>query len=82
MLAPTLQRSAGAATSIPKPLIKMQRPVPPQRRSTLKRSIDETEPVPTPSSPSKRGRVTFDSDIEIVSADDDDELDPLVVKEQ
>ena len=82
MLAPTLQRSAGAATSIPKPPIRMQRPVPPQRRSTLKRSIDETEPVRTPSSPSKRGRVTFDSDIEIVSADDDDELDPLVVKEQ
>ena len=82
MLAPTLQRSAGTATSLPKSLITMQRPVPPHRRSTLKRSIDETEPVSTPSSPSKRGRVTFDSDIEIVSADDDDELDPLVVKEQ
>ena len=35
-----------------------------------------------PSSPSKRSRVTFDSDVEIVSADDDEELDPLVVKEQ
>lgn len=35
-----------------------------------------------PSSPSKRSRVTFDSDVEIVSADDEDELDPLVVKEQ
>ena len=35
-----------------------------------------------PSSPSKRSRVTFDSDVEIVSADDDEELNPLVVKEQ
>ncbi len=35
-----------------------------------------------PSSPSKRSRVTFDSDVEIVSADDDQDLDPLVVKEQ
>lgn len=34
------------------------------------------------SSPSKRSRVTFDSDVEIVSADDEEELDPLVVKEQ
>ena len=35
-----------------------------------------------PSSPSKRSRVTFDSDVEIVSADDDEDLDSLVVKEQ
>jgi RNA polymerase I-specific transcription initiation factor RRN3 len=35
-----------------------------------------------PSSPSKRSRVTFDSDVEIVSADDDEDLDPLVVREQ
>ena len=35
-----------------------------------------------PSSPSKRSRVTFDLDVEIVSADDDEDLDPLVVKEQ
>jgi len=35
-----------------------------------------------PSSPSKRSRVTFDSDVEIVSADEEEELDPLVVKEQ
>lgn len=35
-----------------------------------------------PLSPSKRSRVTFDSDVEIVSADDDEDLDPLVVKEQ
>lgn len=34
-----------------------------------------------PSSPSKRSRVTFDSDVEIVS-DDDEDLDPLVLKEQ
>lgn len=35
-----------------------------------------------PSSPSKRSRVTFDSDVEVVSADDEEELDPLVVKEE
>lgn len=35
-----------------------------------------------PSSPSKRSRVTFDSDVEILSADEDDAVDPLVVKEQ
>ena len=35
-----------------------------------------------PSSPAKRSRVTFDSDVEIVSADDDEDLDPLVVKEE
>ena len=63
-------------------LTKTTRPIPPQRRSTLKRSIDETTTINTPSSPSKRSRVAFDSDIEIVSADDEDDLDPLVVKEQ
>jgi len=36
----------------------------------------------TPSSPSKRSRVTFDSDVEIVSADDEAVPDPSVVKEQ
>lgn len=35
-----------------------------------------------PSSPSKRPRVKFDADVDIVSADDEDDLDPLVVKEQ
>ena len=35
-----------------------------------------------PSSPSKRSRVTFDSDVELVSADDEDDLDPLLVKEE
>ncbi|KEF54013.1 uncharacterized protein A1O9_09808 [Exophiala aquamarina CBS 119918] len=58
------------------------RPQPLQRRSTLKRSIDETSFMDAPSSPSKRSRVTFDSDVEIVSAGEEDELDPLVVKEQ
>lgn len=36
----------------------------------------------TPSSPAKRARVTFDSDVEIVSADEEEALDPLVVQEQ
>ena len=53
-----------------------------KRRTTLKRSIDESNVIDVPWSPSKRSRVTFDSDVEIVSADDDEELDPLVVKEQ
>jgi RNA polymerase I-specific transcription initiation factor RRN3 len=35
-----------------------------------------------PSSPSKRPRVTFDSDVEFVSADDDDEVDPQLIREQ
>ena len=35
-----------------------------------------------PASPSKRSRVTFDSDVEIVSADDDDTLSTDVVTEQ
>ncbi len=35
-----------------------------------------------PSSPSKRSRVTFDSDVEIVSADDEDDLSLDVVTEQ
>ncbi|KAJ9613103.1 DNA independent RNA polymerase I transcription factor [Cladophialophora chaetospira] len=61
---------------------KSIRPQPLSRRTTLKRSIDETSVMNAPSSPSKRSRVTFDSDVEIVSADDDEDLDPLVVKEQ
>ena len=53
-----------------------------QRRSTLKRSIDDSSILSVPSSPSKRSRVTFDPDIEIVSADDEDDLDPLLVREE
>ncbi|KAH0842766.1 RNA polymerase I-specific transcription initiation factor RRN3 family protein [Fonsecaea pedrosoi] len=71
-----------ASISTPSLPSKTMRPQPMQRRSTLKRSIDETSFMETPSSPSKRSRVTFDSDVEIVSADDDEDLDPLVVKEQ
>ncbi|EXJ55372.1 hypothetical protein A1O7_08299 [Cladophialophora yegresii CBS 114405] len=52
------------------------------RRTTLKRSLDESNAMDIPSSPSKRSRVTFDSDVEIVSADDDEDLDPLVLREQ
>merc|ERR1711939_859913 len=84
MLAPQPRRPA-VPTTISSPVLsssKHLRPQPIQRRSTLKRSIDETSLMDTPSSPSKRSRVTFDSDVEIVSADDDEDLDPLVVKEQ
>jgi RNA polymerase I-specific transcription initiation factor RRN3 len=35
-----------------------------------------------PSSPSKRSRVTFDSDVEYVSAEEDDAVDPQLVREQ
>jgi RNA polymerase I-specific transcription initiation factor RRN3 len=35
-----------------------------------------------PSSPTKRARVSFDPEVELLSADDDDDLDPLVVREQ
>lgn len=52
------------------------------RRSTLKRSIDDTNLTNVPSSPSKRLRVKFDADVDIVSADEEDDLDPLVVNEQ
>lgn len=64
------------------PIKQQHRPQPLKRRSTLKRSIDETSFMDLPSSPSKRSRVTFDSDVEILSADDEEDLDPLVVKEQ
>merc|ERR1712000_575229 len=84
MLAPQPRRPA-VPTTISSPVLsssKHLRPQPIQRRSTLKRSIDETSLMDTPSSPSKRSRVTFDSDVEIVSADDEAVPDPSVVKEQ
>ncbi|KAK4940872.1 DNA independent RNA polymerase I transcription factor [Elasticomyces elasticus] len=83
MLAPPPRRPA-LPTSISTPSLppsKALRPLPIKRRSTLKRSIDESSLMDTPSSPSKRSRVTFDSDVEIVSADDEEDFDPLVVKE-
>ncbi|KAL2433285.1 RNA polymerase I-specific transcription initiation factor rrn3 [Exophiala dermatitidis] len=83
MLAPPHRRPALPSTiSMPSLPSKSVRPQMVQRRSTLKRSIDDTGFMDAPSSPSKRSRVTFDSDVEIVSADDDEDLDPLVVKEQ
>ena len=80
-LAPPLRRPM-MPTSVSLPITKSHRPSLPKQRSTLKRSIDETSFMDAPSSPSKRSRVTFDSDVEIVSADEEEELDPLVVKEQ
>jgi RNA polymerase I-specific transcription initiation factor RRN3 len=64
------------------PTTKLSRPSSLQRKSTLKRSVDETDTMEPPSSPSKRARVTFDSDIEIVSADEEDNVDPILIKEQ
>jgi RNA polymerase I-specific transcription initiation factor RRN3 len=51
-------------------------------RPVLKRSRDDSSDMETPSSPSKRSRVTFDSDVEYVSADSDDEVDPQLIREQ
>lgn len=83
MLAPPRRPAMPTAISLPSlPTKQQHRPQPLQRRSTLKRSIDETSFMDAPSSPSKRSRVTFDSDVEIVSADEEEDLDPLVVKEQ
>ncbi|KPI38674.1 RNA polymerase I-specific transcription initiation factor rrn3 [Cyphellophora attinorum] len=63
------------------PVAKSVRPGPLHRRSTLKRSFDDTKFMDTPNSPTKRTRVTFDSDVEIVSADDEEDVDPQVLKE-
>lgn len=81
MLAPP-RPSAQSSHSMPNLPSKATPPLLIKRRSTLKRSIDETNTMEVPSSPAKRARVTFDSDVEIVSADEDEDLDPLVVKEQ
>lgn len=80
VIAPPTLRATASTTNIPskQPL----RPATLPRRSTLKRSIDESDLTEVPSSPSKRPRVKFDADVDIVSADDEDELDPLVVNEQ
>lgn len=53
-------------------------------RPVLKRRRDDSSDMELPSSSSKRSRVTFDSDIEYVSADDDDEdeVDSQLVREQ
>jgi len=82
MLAPPPLRPGSQTISMPSLPSKHPNPLPLKRRSTLKRSIDETNLMDAPSSPAKRSRVTFDSDVEIVSADEEEDLDPLVVKEQ
>jgi RNA polymerase I-specific transcription initiation factor RRN3 len=51
-------------------------------RPVLKRTRDDSSDMEIPSSPSKRSRVTFDSDVEYVSADEDDEVDPQLIHEQ
>ena len=83
MLAPPAVRpSVPTSLSLPSITPVAQRPSPLKRRTTLKRSIDDTESMSIPSSPSKRSRVTFDSDVETFSANDDESLDPRVVKEE
>jgi len=51
-------------------------------RPVLKRTRDESSDMEIPSSPSKRSRVTFDSDVEYVSADDEVKVDPQLIREQ
>ena len=48
----------------------------------LKRTRNDSSDMEVVSSPSKRSRVTFDSDIEYVSADEGDEVDPQLIREQ
>lgn len=50
-------------------------------RPALKRTRDDSSDMEPPSSPSKRSRVTFDSDVEYVSAEADD-VDPQLIREQ
>lgn len=80
VIAPPALRATASTTNIPSK--NLSRPAVLPRRSTLKRSIDESNLTEVPSSPSKRLRVRFDADVDILSADDEDELDPLVVNEQ
>ena len=82
LAAPAIRPSAPTSISLPSITPVAKRPSPPQQRTTLKRSIDDTESMSTPSSPSKRSRVTFDSDVETFSANEDESLDPRVVREE
>lgn len=75
MFAPPCLRPHGQTLPISRPIL-------PQRKSTLKRSRDENELPEPPSSPSKRSRVGFDSETEMFSADEIEELDPVVVREE
>lgn len=79
MSAPLAVRPSAQALLSPR---SNARPAPLQRKSTLKRSRDENSSPDPPSSPSKRSRVGFDSETELLSADEMEELDPLVVREE
>ena len=68
----TVQRPAGPVTaSSPKPL---------HRRPTLVRKRDDDEGAP-PSSPTKRAKVTFDTDVEVRVMDDWEKAPALVLEE-
>jgi len=79
---PPLRRAPATAQSTSSLSKTPLRPSSISRQSTLKRSIDDTSLLAVPSSPTKRLRVKFDADVDIVSADDEDDIDPLVVNEQ
>lgn len=81
-LAPPIMPAAHMSVSSPTLHTASSRPSTIKRRSTLKRSFEDSSEMNIPSSPSKRSRVTFDSDVEFVSADDEDEIEPLLVREE
>src|SRR5436305_6956717 len=77
LAAPVIRPSKPISASTPTlPYQSTSKPPTLQRRSTLKRSRDDSIVMDLPSSPSKRSRVTFDLDVEVVSPDDEDDLDP------
>lgn len=77
MVAPPSVRSSASILSV-----TTSRPAPLQRKSTLKRSVEESGVSNPPSSPSKRPRVDFDPETELFSADELEDMDPLVVREE
>jgi len=82
IIAPPLRPAPTSAQAALTPSKTPLRPSSISRRSTLKRSLDETNLANLPSSPTKKPRVKFDTDVDILSADDEQDVDPLVVKEQ
>ena len=83
LAAPVIRPSKPIAVSTPTlPYQPTSKPPTLQRRSTLKRSRDDSVVMDLSSSPSKRSRVTFDLDVEVVSPDDEDDLDPALVREE
>ncbi|KAL9620582.1 MAG: hypothetical protein Q9160_004943 [Pyrenula sp. 1 TL-2023] len=62
------------------PISGITKPDENHRRSTLARKRDASDDMPQ--SPSKRVKVTFDNEVQVLSADEEPETDPKVVREQ